>query len=84
MIGLCVSSHFGQIFPSFFQAKFKNFDQKVVEAILRPDTTQAPQLMRMAEDELTRRPTPLVVDEASASQHDVSQERGLSAESCGN
>jgi hypothetical protein len=33
----------------------------------------------MAEEELTKRPTPLVVA-ASLSQHDVSQGRGLSAE----
>jgi hypothetical protein len=36
--------------------------------------------MRIADDELTSRPTPLVVVAASASQQDVSQGRGLSAE----
>ena len=54
------------------------FAQKVVDAMLRPDTNQAPQLMSIADDELTKRATPLVVA-ASLSQHDVSHGRGLSA-----
>ena len=61
------------------QVACRNFAQKVEDAMLRPETTQAPQLIRMAEEELTKRPTPLVVA-ASLSQHDVSQGRGLSAE----